>query len=192
MSKTGITETQVAEAADQLLANGSDVSARAIRQALGTGSMTTVIKHLRVWRNARHTDGTAPTELPRPVRDAALRALHEVWCTANREAREAIEQIRMAAGKRGDDLERDLDEALSASQELEEKLGDRTAELATIQERTAALERELFTKELEVRMLRERLEAAAREADQRCAALTLERITAALDQGRSTNTPEKS
>lgn len=182
MAKTGITEAQVAHAADQLLATGSDVSARAIRDALGSGSMTTVLKHLRTWRRTQLAEGGPLPEIPDAVREASLRALHEVWRTASREAREAIDQIRTAAGKRGDDLERDLDEALSASQELEEKLADRTAELTAAHERTAALERDLAESKAEARVLRERLETTAREASERLAQVTLERLSELLRQ----------
>lgn len=185
MAKTGITEQQVAAVADQLLENGADVSTRAVREMLGTGSQTTVLRHLRTWRKAQRESKTPPPEMPEAVREATLGALHEVWKTANCHAQRTIDEIRAAAGRRGDDLERDLDDALSAAEDLESQLAERTAELAGAGERITALEREIAARDAEVRVLRERLKAAARDADERCVVIIAERLAALIRQQQS-------
>jgi len=191
MPKTGITQQEIYDAATRMVDQGVEISARRLREALGGGSMTTVLKYLQAWRSEQQAHGGAPPEMPEAVHEAARNALHEVWRTANRQARQSIEEIRIAAAQRADGLERDLADAVAAAQELEGQLAERTADLSTAQERTAALERDLAASMAEVRVLRERLDATARDADERCAALTLERITAALEQGHPTTPPEK-
>ncbi|MGA7800038.1 MAG: DNA-binding protein [Gammaproteobacteria bacterium] len=186
MAKTGITEKQVADAANRMVDEGEAVSARRLREAIGGGSMSTILRHLQAWRAGQQAQQGPPPDMPDTVRETALRALQDVWATANRQAREAIDEIRTAAGSRIHDSKRDLEEAIAAAQELEGHLTERTAELTTADERTAALERELTARDAEVRLLQEQLEAAQKAADERCVILTTERVAALLGQNQST------
>lgn len=49
MARTGVTETQVATAADQLLLAGERPTIERVRAVLGTGSPSTLIRHLDGW-----------------------------------------------------------------------------------------------------------------------------------------------
>lgn len=49
MARTGVTETQVAAAADQLLLAGERPTIERVRAVLGTGSPSTLIRHLDAW-----------------------------------------------------------------------------------------------------------------------------------------------
>ena len=71
MGKKGITERQVFDAIDILLASGETPTATSIRHHLGTGSLTTISMHLNTWKNTRQP-AEAPIEPP-PI--AALRML---------------------------------------------------------------------------------------------------------------------
>lgn len=48
-----ITYEQVAQAANTLKANGNKATSRAVREALGTGSMATICKHLTQWASGQ-------------------------------------------------------------------------------------------------------------------------------------------
>ncbi|MBX9771460.1 MAG: DNA-binding protein, partial [Candidatus Obscuribacterales bacterium] len=50
-----ITETQVFEAADALVAQGREVTPTALLNSLGSGSFTTIYKHLSAWQSSRVT-----------------------------------------------------------------------------------------------------------------------------------------
>ncbi len=184
MPKTGITQQEIYDAANRMVDQGVEISARRLREALGGGSMTTILKYLQAWRSER-AHGSAPREMPDAVHEAALSALHEVWRTANRQTRQSIEEIRTAAAQRADGLERDLGDALATAQELEGQLADSIAATDAANARTAALERDLAAKDAEVRVLREQLEAAAEEGRERLARVTIERVSELLKQPRS-------
>jgi chromosome segregation ATPase len=51
MARPGVTYTEVAEAANQLLGLGKNPTIEQIRHLLGTGSSTTLANHLRQWKN---------------------------------------------------------------------------------------------------------------------------------------------
>lgn len=53
MGNTGITQEEVFQAADRLTAAGEEVTIKAIREELGTGSLTTITRHLRAWKGPR-------------------------------------------------------------------------------------------------------------------------------------------
>ena len=68
-----ISQEQVNAAADSIRATGSKPTARAIREALGVGSMATVLKFLQTWQShqmqATETPITLPTGLQRSLVD---------------------------------------------------------------------------------------------------------------------------
>lgn len=50
MGNTGITKKQVLEAIERIVATGDKPTAKGIREILGTGSLTTISKHLQFWK----------------------------------------------------------------------------------------------------------------------------------------------
>ena len=65
MARPGITEEQVAAAAEALVAEGAEPTIKAVLARLGSGSETTILKHLRVWRAGRPA---AQAAAPNPCR----------------------------------------------------------------------------------------------------------------------------
>lgn len=65
MANQGVTQDQVSQAADRLVQGGQDPSIKAIRELLGTGSLTTISKYLKVWKADRSGEGesVAPKEV---------------------------------------------------------------------------------------------------------------------------------
>ena len=53
-----ITEAQVFEAADALVAQGREVTPTVLLSTLGSGSFTTIYKHLSAWEESKATAGS--------------------------------------------------------------------------------------------------------------------------------------
>lgn len=68
-------QEQVFEAADKLAANGQEVTPNALRDVLGRGSYSTLLKHIDAWQQARQA-APAPVliEMPESVKVAQLDA----------------------------------------------------------------------------------------------------------------------
>jgi chromosome segregation ATPase len=60
----GITQDQVNQAANSLRDSGVTPTARAIREALGTGSMATVLRMLQLWQSGQVKQAEATVSLP--------------------------------------------------------------------------------------------------------------------------------
>ena len=95
-----ITEEQVHAAADQIRATGAKPTARAVQAALGSGSLTTVLRHFQTWqaRQAKTAarDVVLPTSLQRGLIDwigeeiAAARAELQAELVANQQLLEGL------------------------------------------------------------------------------------------------------
>lgn len=99
--KAYFTEQEVMAAADKLAATGKEVSASALLDELGGGSLTTIYKHLTVWRESRPAlvQQVVAADLPEPVQVAFMAA----WKVAAGEAAKdaaavkdrALEEVRV-------------------------------------------------------------------------------------------------
>lgn len=58
-AKTLVTEQQVFEAADSMVAEGQEVMALNLLGCLKTGSLTTIYKYLYQWRERRHVESNS-------------------------------------------------------------------------------------------------------------------------------------
>lgn len=116
-----ITSTQVTNAADQLAREGITVSINAIREKLGTGSKTTILKHLQAWRS-----GTSkPTPIAVAISQALSNALTNELTSFAAASRAAVEnklaetEADVAALMQGGELiEHERDELTRLLQEM--------------------------------------------------------------------------
>jgi len=123
---------EVFDAANTMAAEGKDVTATALLDALGGGSLRTIYKYLGEWQ---HEQPEAPsnnrdTELPEPV----LAAFKATWRAATAEADRATSAIREQAAEEVKAAQRQFSDALDAIEKLE-KQGD--IDTRTIEELTA-------------------------------------------------------
>ncbi len=153
MARTGISKKQVFEAASALLEEGTAATVQAVRERIGSGSFTTITRHLADWRK-EHT-AQAPAVLP-DMPDKVTGAFRQAWSTAVHAAQEAVDTQRQAL------------EVLR--REMEQEKADMAAEIERLEQtgEDAAAAREALEKEREVG-----LEAKA-EAEQRASALRIE------------------
>ena len=184
-----ITQEEVKVVADQLRATGAKPTARAVREALGGGSMATVLKHLQVWQGRQvrppETQAVLPVGLQRALVDfiaqevaSAKVTLETDLVTAQQANQDLIaESERLAAA-----LEREQStvESLQADKaELSGRLGQLTKDLEDVRAEAAAQREAAEHARTEKAKLELRLEGVPRlEAE-------IERLKAALESERS-------
>lgn len=185
MARSGVRYEDVQRAIETLLAKGEAPSVHKVREALGTGSFTTISDHLREWRARReeNRDLPPPRGMPEP-----LQALAEsLWENAQASANEALAHYRQEAESRVATAREDANEALRRAEDAaqresalaahlsrtEQRLEEQSGELARrASERDALAEREakLATRatrlEAELAGLQEKHERIAREQQQ--------------------------
>ncbi|MBI1272285.1 hypothetical protein GC174_17800 [bacterium] len=111
-------EEEIHAAADQLAAEGKDVSALELLNAIGGGSLTTIYKHLASWKKSQPPfEKSKSADIP----DQALSAFHSAWRVARLEANQETEAIRLKAADDVKAAERQLTDAISAISRLEKE-----------------------------------------------------------------------
>jgi hypothetical protein len=131
MSRTGITAVEVIAAAQRIEETGVRVTVQAIREALGTGSFTTIAQHLRQWRSEARKTALPSTPLPSEVATAANKAIAMLWRAAQQIGEREIEAIRQANQGSLLEAEAQAREALQEVARLEHQVID-NAQLMTV------------------------------------------------------------
>lgn len=90
-----ISEDQVFEAADALVAQGKEVTPTALLGSLGSGSFTTIYKHLSAWEASR---ATAVTDRAAVIPETVLSAFGAAWRAASAEAGKEVLAVKEARG----------------------------------------------------------------------------------------------
>lgn len=184
-----ITQEEVNSVADQLRATGAKPTARAVREALGGGSMATVLKHLHVWQShqvrAPDTQAVLPVGLQRALVDfiaqevaSAKVTLEADLVTAQQANQDLIaESERLAAA-----LEREQSavKTLQADKaELSGRLGQLTKDLEEVRAEAVAQREAAEHARTEKAKLELRLEGVPRLETE------IERLKVALESERS-------
>lgn len=121
MARPGITFEQVAAAAEALTAEGTATTIKAVLARLGSGSETTILKHLRAWRDSRPAAQAAAPELPAHIAASLSAELARVAA----EAREPL--LAQLASQR-----EEIDQVIAESDERAEQLDHLADQLATV------------------------------------------------------------
>ena len=141
MARTGIEFKDVERTARRLFSQGITPSVQKIRNVLGTGSNTTIARHLKTWQES-FSESRSPT-LPESVPEALMDPLDDFWSTAvakaesnyqkykeeleaklsamDAERLQAIDHLELQTQKNAL-LTRELEEVQTALRELEGKL----------------------------------------------------------------------
>lgn len=119
--KRGIQFDVVSVIADNLVSQGfkpDDISAGAIREETGTGSLTTIITHLNRWRSQFRPPAVGveiTTDSMAPITAAVTALIHEVFDRVREEGR----RVGAAAAIEAERVRAELDEALAVNEEIE-------------------------------------------------------------------------
>lgn len=175
---------EVFDAANTMQAEGKDVTATTLLDALGGGSLRTIYRYLAEWQSeqAQIPSNNKDAELP----DAVLTAFKATWRTATAEADRATALAREQAAEEVRVAQNQFSEALDAIEKLEaqgdndarkiEELTDKAAELEArvnqLQEGKAAdkatieeLRHQTGNQQQEIERLRAELERERKEKD---------------------------
>lgn len=123
-----ITQNEVSDTADRIRATGVKPTARAIREALGMGSMATVLKYLQVWQSNQ----TPPSEAPAILPPSLQKALADFIGQEVASARAALEADLVTAQQENGDL-------IAESERQSSTIEDQAQQLKTLESDKAAL-----------------------------------------------------
>lgn len=145
-------QEQVFEAANKLAENNQEVTPNSLRDILGRGSYSTLIKHIDAWQQTRQA---VPAQIILEMPESVKTAFSQCWQAASTEAGKEIASIREAADNEIVGIKRRLIEAVEAIEQLE---NESNADAA----RFEALEAVLSSERISAQQLT--TNAAAREA----------------------------
>lgn len=165
--RRAIEADELFETANRMKAEGKDVTAVGLLDALGGGSLRTIYKHLEVWQATRPTEvKNEVTEIPSAVQAGFANA----WRLAAQEAGREVEEVKAKAKEEVSAALRQFHGAVEQIGKLEaeseadgqtiEKLTERTAEL---EGQLHAVQSELATDKALLEQLQKQLEAQAKE-----------------------------
>lgn len=172
MARDGITEKQVADAADALVAAKQQPTIRAVREALGTGSPNTVHRHLATWRKGRLDGALVTSALSANLLGAIAQEIEQAAVLARADVSERLAQSEAEAldlAKAGEILEQEIEElreqvatVTSERDSLSGKASQQTEAMADLSRRTneeIARLREAVEKEMQGRIAAEQTAA---------------------------------
>jgi len=147
MPRTGIIYDQVAAVADSMMAERINPTIRNVTERLGTGSGTTIHKHLTRWRNERQAPAAVTTELPVVV----CSAIHAEIERSKAEVRAEFENRLVIYQEEANDLAefgKSLEDRLEKrTEEFDAVTAERDALSSTLEKQTATIE--LLNREIE-------------------------------------------
>lgn len=141
-----ISEEQVFEAADALVAQGKEVTPTALLSSLGSGSFTTIYKHLSAWESSR---ASAVTDRAAVIPEAVLSAFGAAWRAATAEAGKEILAVKEQAAEDVAAARTQFQEALQTIERLETESEADATRLESLSAKVAELEKSLHQSENE-------------------------------------------
>lgn len=141
-----ISEEQVFEAADALVAQGKEVTPTALLGSLGSGSFTTIYKHLSAWEASR---ATAVTDRAAVIPDTVLSAFGAAWRAASAEAGKEVLAVKEQAAEDVAAAKAQFQEALETIERLETESEADASRIDSLSAKIAELENALHQSENE-------------------------------------------
>lgn len=134
-----IERDELFETANQLEAEGRDVTALSLHKALGRGSLSTVYRYFEEWKSNRPTKATVGNnEMP----DSAKTAFATAWRVALKEAALETEAVKEKAAKEVEEAKNEFRGALEVIEQLEKERDENAAEIESLKEQIAKLQGE--------------------------------------------------
>ena len=170
MARPGVTYLEVAKTAIKLIEQKIHPSIEEIRKALGTGSNSTINRHLREWRSKHGHQAEMEQGLPEQL----LLAVKGIYEGIREEATNKINVIESESKNAINDLKARLAELdternkfIQVNKLLENTVSERQEENSALQRKLNTLEQVLDKKAVESSTLQERLEDKKIELDRK-------------------------
>lgn len=138
-----IDREELFETANTLAAEGKDVTALGLLNALGGGSLTTIYKYLSEWEAGRPK--TAPTAGAAEIPDVVQNAFMSTWRVAAMEAARETAAVKEKAADEVKAAHKQFEGALEAIQKLETESENDAAQIEALKARVSELEAALTT-----------------------------------------------
>lgn len=165
MARLGLTYEQVADAADGLINSGTAVTVQTLRDKLGSGSYSTLSKHLTAWKEKQEQAGKLDIpEMPANVDQAFGQVWAVVWKATQEEVkaeREALEATRKGFEAEKKELLAEVEKLEQEKEQAESELEKSTEALADEKEKSALLEKEKTVLQIENAGLSEKCKAVS-------------------------------
>lgn len=129
-----------------LVAQGREVTPTVLLSTLGSGSFTTIYKHLSAWEASR---ASAATERSAAIPDAVLSAFGAAWRAASAEANKEVVMVREQAAEEVKALKAQFQEALQTIERLESESEADAGRIEAFTAKVAELESSLHKAENE-------------------------------------------
>lgn len=145
--RPAIHKEELFQAADDLVADGKRVTATALLDALGGGSLRTIYKYMTEWQQGQFQEPTngQPTELP----DSVLAAFKATWRAATAEADRATAAVREQAAEEVKAAEGKFTDALDVIERLESQADQDAQKIEELTAKIAEIETALRNSEME-------------------------------------------
>lgn len=145
--RPAINKEELFRAANDLVADGKRVTATALLDELGGGSLRTIYKYLAEWQQGpgQEQANNQETELP----DSVLAAFKAAWRAATAEADRAAASVREKAAEEVKAAEGKFVDALDAIERLESQADQNAQRIEELSAKVAELEASLHASEVE-------------------------------------------
>lgn len=131
---------EVFEAANRMAAEGREVTALTLLNALGGGSLTTIYKHLNAWNAERPAPTVASNnEIP----DSVQTAFASAWRAATQEAAKEVAAAKEKAAEEVQQAQKQFTDALAVIEKLEAESEVDGQQIDELKAQVAGLESEL-------------------------------------------------
>lgn len=139
--RQAIEPDELFETANRLQAEGKEVTATALLDALGGGSLRTIYKYLEIWKGK--TPPVATTRAVVEVPDQVQAGFVAIWKAARQEADRELEGVKQKAAEEVEAANKQFQEALDALEKLEKGAEEAAQEIESLTARTAELTQEV-------------------------------------------------
>lgn len=164
MARPGISYEDVKTAAINLLGHGINPSIQHVREALGTGSNSTIAGHLKQWQ--QELAAAPKVALPPTIPQAVMGALEKFWNVAIEEAETAYVRLSEKAERDASAAEHRRDEALVEADKLRYQVEGLSQQLAEAKRLVTKLEKLLLVEQERCSLAEQAIVSAEQRAAQ--------------------------
>ncbi len=161
MARIGVTYEQVAAAANELTSTGRRPTLEAIRRILGTGSNSTLVQHLQIWRSKE--EGAQDIASKEQIPEALVVALKSVWHQVVEQSNQRVTTIETETQQTIDTMKQELLQVQQANNFLQQQQLQLKQERDSLTQDKSSLNHFLNDAKVELATLNEKLTGADRQ-----------------------------
>lgn len=165
MARIGVTYEQVAAAANELTSTGRRPTLEAIRRILGTGSNSTLVHHLQIWRAKE--EGVQDIASKEQIPEALVVALKSVWQQVVEQSNQRVTTIETETQQTVDTMKQELLHAQQSNNLLQQQQLQLKQECDSLTLDKSSLNHLLNDVKIELASLTEKLNGSERQNNEK-------------------------